>query len=179
MAYEYHLTAARKQQAHHLRLCFSAEDFYHLAGFQYLKDISGLPKLAHVKYLDAICCGTVTQQHICFGMKYDALVAPRLQALAVLDSVLDGDFTVYHLFPKRLPFYSQIEGAYLVQGDVLGQVQLVFIDRQSAQENACFCRSAFILDPLRDYRANQPRLTMLYKARMHLPTGEVRVLLQR
>lgn len=179
MAYEYHVTAARKKQAHHLRLCFSDADFYHLAGFQYLQDISGLPKIAQVKYLDAICCGTVTQEHIRCGVRYNSLVAPRLRALSMLDSVLDGDFSVYQFFPERLSFYSQIKGAYLVQSDVYGQIQLVFIDRLPAQETACFCRSAFMLDPLRDYRANQPKLTMLYKASTHLPTGEVRIFLQK
>lgn len=179
MAYEYRVTAARNKQAHNLRLCFSAADFYHLAGFHYLKDISGLPKIAQVKYLDAICRGMVTHEQVSCGTQYTKLVAPRLQALVALDSALDGDFAIYRFYPERLPFHSQITGAYLVQGDAFGEIQLLFVDRQPMQEATCFCRSAFVLDPERDYRANQPRLTMLYKAKAHLPTGEVRVLFQK
>jgi hypothetical protein len=51
--YQYLLTYGYKKQLYTINLTFSPEDYPHLAGFQYMKDIS-LPKYTPAKIIDRI-----------------------------------------------------------------------------------------------------------------------------
>ena len=56
--YQYLFTNGYKKQLHPISLTFSLDDYPHLAGFQYMKDIS-LPNYSSVKIADRILEGKI------------------------------------------------------------------------------------------------------------------------
>lgn len=91
MNYRYILTYGCRNKSYEINLTFSADEFSHLAGFQYLKDIS-LPRYNSRKIVDMILSGKITYKAIQKGMQYREMVEPRLLALVRLKEVLEQDF---------------------------------------------------------------------------------------
>ncbi|MCM1261523.1 MAG: PBECR4 domain-containing protein [Butyrivibrio sp.] len=61
--YRYKFIYGYKNKLYHINLTFSVEDFPHLAGFQYLKDIS-FPRYNHRKIVSRIIDGAIKFEQI-------------------------------------------------------------------------------------------------------------------
>ena len=107
MNYRYILTYGCRNKSYEINLTFSADEFSHLAGFQYLKDIS-LPRYNSRKIVDMILSGKITYKAIQKGMQYREMVEPRLLALVRLKEVLEQDFELFSYVPNLYPFVTQI-----------------------------------------------------------------------
>ena len=59
--YHYVFTYGYKGELHEIKLTFSPEDFPHLAGFHYLKDLA-LPRYSPRKTVDMILSGKITHE---------------------------------------------------------------------------------------------------------------------
>lgn len=66
--YHYVFTYGYKGELHKIKLTFSPEDFPHLAGFHYLKDIA-LPRYSPRKTVDMILSGKITYDKVKKGIK--------------------------------------------------------------------------------------------------------------
>lgn len=86
--YHYRLTYGYKGELHQINLTFSPEDFPHLAGFHYLKDLA-LPRYSPRKMVDMILSGKITHETVRKGAQYRELVEPRLMALVRLKEILE------------------------------------------------------------------------------------------
>ena len=80
--YHYVFTYGYKGELHEIKLTFSPEDFPHLAGFHYLKDIA-LPRYSPRKTVDMILSDKITYDKVKKGTLYQEYVKPRLLALVV------------------------------------------------------------------------------------------------
>lgn len=139
-------------------LTFPREDFFHLAGFHYLKDVS-LPKAFSRKNTLRVCLnGTITEAHMQKSSNYTAIIAPRLKALCALEEMFMGDFVTYLFLRDKLPFYTNIDAAYLIEGTAVAL--FLFVDQGNA--DTYFCRSIFMKDR-RSYAANQTPIALLKK----------------
>lgn len=92
--YSFSFTYDFKKRLYTINLTLEPSNFHHLAGFQYLKDLS-LPQYSKAMYVKRILEGKVTQEQIEKGSQYDKMVKPRLLALEKLDEILNNEFTLY------------------------------------------------------------------------------------
>ena len=173
--YRYELIYGYKKQLYPVNLTFSAEDYPHLAGFQYLKDLS-LPNYSYAKIIDRILEGRLPYEKIKLSSNYERLVKPRLEAIIDLKTSLDTKFTFYKFIPHVYPFYTSIKADFLIAGNEENE-DFIFIIK-SAQGNNYLCCSIFKQD-IRDYKINQSPRTLLKKTQIHIPTNTEIILFDR
>ena len=177
--YCYVFTYGYKNQLYTINLSFSMEDFPHLAGFQYLKDLS-LPRYNSSKVVEKILEKKIKYEQIVKGTQYEEMVKPRLEALIRLEDILENDFLLFSYMPDKYPFATAIKADYLISCH-LDLVSFVFIIQNTSDGKAkCdyLCCSAFTKGE-RDYEANQRRRTLLKKEHIHIPTNSTTVLFDR
>ena len=183
--FQYHFVYGRKGVTHDILLTFSLEDFPHLAGFQYLRDISSIPRSTPKKAVERILKGTITQQMIEQGVDYEKLVKPRLLALTALEETLDNEFRLYTFVPRFYSFYTNIRADYLVTSNQ-SPISFVFlvqdrdVEKSAPQEikHHCLCCSAFY-EGERDYTQNQRTCYLLRKEKINIQSGETNTLYER
>ncbi len=177
--YRYLFTYGYKHKLYTIILTFSLEDYPHLAGFQYMKDIS-LPNYTSAKLVQRILEDKITFEKVRKASKYEQMIKPRLEALIHLKESLDNEFTLYAYMPHMYPFITNIKADYLISSRI-GIDSFIFIIQASPQEEAkCnfLCCSTFRKGE-RDYRSNQRARTLMKKERIHIPTCTSTILLDR
>ena len=107
MEYRYCFTYGYRKQLYEICLSFSVQDFPHLAGFQYLKDIQ-LPKFNPPKTVEMILSGKIKLDTVKKSSQFDNLVKPRLLALVRLKDTLENNFGLYSFTPRFYPFTTTI-----------------------------------------------------------------------
>jgi len=112
--YRYLLTYGFKKVLYPLNLSFSLEDYPHLAGFQYLKDIS-LPNYTSKRIADRILEGKIQLGKIQEAQLFEEMVKPRLEALIRLKDSLDDEFTLYSYMPRCIHSLLIFEPTTLLQ----------------------------------------------------------------
>lgn len=177
--YCYVFTYGYKKQLRTINLTFSMGDFPHLAGFQYLKDLS-LPRYNTSKIVDKILEHKITYEQVSKGVQYVEMVKPRLEAIVRLKDILENDFRLFSYMPQMYPFTTTIKADYLISSH-LDFVNFVFIIQSSCGDVArCdyLCCSAFTKGE-RDYETNQRMRTLLKKERIHIATNSLTILYDR
>lgn len=170
--YTYRITYGKNKVLHTITLKFRADEFYHLAGFQYTKDIVLPVRFSHPKTLNVILSGKITEAHIIKSENYP-MITERLIAIAKLKAALDTTFTLYQFNPKVLPFYTNITAQNLISAEC-GDVVFLFTDSSANGES--FSKSVFLKRPDHDFRANQKALAIL---RVERENGETVCLYSR
>ena len=172
--YQYNLTYGLKNRLHVIHLTFFPEDFPHLAGFQYLKDIS-LPRYNSNKVILRILDKTITLASIQKAQQFEKMVLPRLHALLQLKETLEHDFLFYSYIPHRYPFYTKIKADYFIVSPS-NNPSFVFLIQSHPDTYSC-CSTFEQTD--RDYRQNQHSLALLRKEQIHLATQTSTILYDR
>lgn len=177
--YRYLFTYGYKKKLYPINLTFSPEDYPHLAGFQYMKDIS-LPNYTPAKIVDRVLEGKITFSKIQKAAYYEEMIKPRLEALVNLKKSLDNEFALYSYMPKMYPFVTGIKADYLIASHFETN-SFVFILQSTPHGDAkCdfLCCSIFSKGN-RDYEANQRSRTLLKKERIHISSDVSTVLLDK
>ena len=177
--YRYLLTYGYKKKLYPVNLTFSLEDYPHLAGFQYMKDIS-LPNYTSAKIVDRILDDKISFEKIQDATKYEEMIKPRLEALIHLKKSLDNEFVLYSYMPKMYPFITGIKADYLISSHFEIN-SFVFIIQATPQGDAkCdfLCCSIFAKGD-RDYETNQRSRTLLKKECIHISTNTSTILLDK
>ena len=177
--YRYLLTYGYKKNLYPINLTFSPEDYPHLAGFQYMKDIS-LPNFTSAKIVDRILDDKITFEKIQEAAQYEEMIKPRLEALIHLKTSLDNNFTLYSYLPRMYPFVTGIKADYLISSHFEIN-SFVFIIQATPQGDAkCdfLCCSIFAKGD-RDYETNQRSRTLLKKERIHISDNVSTILLDK
>lgn len=156
-AYTYRITYGKSGVLHEIVLGFTRSEFYHLAGFQYLKDITLPVRFSHVKTIDVILSGKLTIADIAKSENYES-IRERLTAITELKAGLDAPFQVYQFKPDALPFFTRITAEHLISAEC-GNIVFLFTDR--AEDGKAFSRSIFLKQPGHDFRQNQKALAVL------------------
>ena len=144
--YQYNFIYGYKKKLYTIKLTFSPSDFPHLAGFQYLKDLT-LPRFTPAQTVNRILDGTITQDMVETGADYEGLVKPRLMALVALENMLDNEFTLYSFEPRFYSFVTSINADYLIASHIDG-TSYVFMIREGERSivSDCVCCSTFVKD---------------------------------
>ncbi len=158
---------------------FSPEDFPHLAGFQYLKDIA-LPRYNPKKTISRVLDGTIKSGHIQKAAQYEEMIVPRLEALARMKDTLDNGFKLFSYMPRMYSFYTQIKSDYLIShhSDITSFVFIIQANATGTVKCHYLCCSAFKQGD-RDYESNQRSLALLKKERIHISTNTFAILLDK
>ena len=177
--YRYLFTYGYKKQLYPINLTFSLEDYPHLAGFQYMKDLS-LPNYSSAKIADRILEGKILFEKVQKAAQYEEMIKPRLEALVRLKESLDNEFNLYSYMPRKYPFITSIKADYLISSH-FSVDNFIFIIKANAQgELKCdfLCCSIFEKGD-RDYETNQKARTLMKKERIHIPSNTTDILLDR
>ena len=177
--YNYTLIYGYKSESRKVTISFSPIHFPHLAGFQYLKDIT-LPQYPHNQIMNRIIEGKYNYYTISKSLNFEKLVKPRLEALIQSKTILDNDFSLFAYTPQHYPFRTSIKADFLISS-CINSINFVFIIQSAnlnQQEDNYLCCSAFAKGD-RDYEANQRKRTLLKKERIHLPTNTITILYDR
>lgn len=165
-AYTYRITYGKNKTLHTITLKFRTDEFYHLAGFQYTKDIVLPVRFSRPKTLDVILSGKITEKHIAKSENYP-MITERLTAITQLKSALETAFTVYQFNAKVLPFYTNITAQNLISAQC-GDVVFLFTDSNASGE--AFSKSVFLKHPDHDFSINQKALAIF---RVERENGEL------
>ncbi len=147
--YRYLFTYGYKKQLYPINLTFSLEDYPHLAGFQYMKDIS-IPNYSSAKVADRILEEKISFDKVQKAAQYEDMIKPRLEALIHLQESLDHDFNLYSYMPHMYPFITSIKADYLISSH-FSIDNFIFIMKANSQgELKCdfLCCSIFEKDIL-------------------------------
>lgn len=177
--YQYIFTYGYKKQLYSIVLSFSLSDYPHLAGFQYLKDIS-LPNYPSSKIVDKILDGKIKFVKIQKAAQYETMIKPRLEALVHLKESLDNDFNLYSYNPKVYPFTTGIKADYLISSHFTGNNFIFIIKESSFGEVKCefLCCSIFEKGD-RDYEINQSKRIILKKERILISSNTSEILIDK
>ena len=177
--YRYLFTYGYKKQLHPINLTFSLEDYPHLAGFQYMKDLS-LPNYSSAKIADRILEGKIPFEKIQKAAQYDEMIKPRLEALVRLKESLDNEFNLYSYMPRKYPFITSIKADYLISSH-FSVDNFIFIIKANVQgESKCDFLCCSIFEKCdRDYESNQRTRTLMKKERIHIFSNTTDILLDR
>lgn len=169
--YRYQFTYGYKKKLYLINLTFSYEEYPHLAGFQYLKDIS-IPNYTSAKIVDRILEGKISLEQIQKALQYEKMVKPRLEALIHLKKSLDNDFYLYSFIPQKYSFVTYIKADYLISSHTKFDSYIFIIHTAPNGNTKCdfLCCSTFTKGE-RDYESNQKKLSLLKKDRIHIPTN--------
>ena len=177
--YRYLLTYGYKKKLYPINLTFSPEDYPHLAGFQYMKDIS-LPNFTSAKIIDRILDDKITFEKIQEAAQYEEMIKPRLEALIHLKTSLDNNFMLYSYMPRMYPFITGIKADYLISSHFEINSFVFIIQATPQGEAKCdfLCCSIFAKGD-RDYETNQRSRTLLKKERIHISDNVSTILLDK
>ncbi|WP_243117326.1 PBECR4 domain-containing protein [Muricomes intestini] len=102
--YRYLLTYGYKKKLYAINLTFSPEDYPHLAGFQYMKDIS-LPNFTSAKIIDRILDDKITFEKIQEAAQYEEMIKPILHQIPIYIITIKY-FPALHTFSDSIPSYG-------------------------------------------------------------------------
>ena len=158
----YQFTYGKKRTLFEIALSFSADQFYHLSGFQYINDIDFQIPIRKETFF----CKLLSSEIDVTSVEASAVwpdIEGRMKALVRLEDILDSDFSLFRFNPKVLRFHSDIPANFLIKNDATGDVVFLFVDGPLHES---FCRSIFTQSNC-NYAENQSRLSLLKKVKVN------------
>lgn len=160
--YELRITYGYKCKPHSITIGFEPEQFYHLAGFQYMSDVANIPHHSTRTVLDSVLNGKITQEMVESAERYAERVLPRLYAICSMDTSLENDFKLYSFKPQYYSFHTFLKGDYLISFQEK-DISFVFLVKDSVVNDDIYnCLSAFVKGEC-DYAQNQRSFVILKK----------------
>lgn len=154
---ELHIVYGYKKEEKSITIRFKPEDFFHLAGFQYLNDIT-LPRFSKRKIISKVLDKTIKFDKIQNSINYSEKVEPRLDALCSINSIFEGKFKLYRYNKSLYSFYSKIEADYIIFDEITQIPYFLFLKNGEEQFEAI---STFSKGS-RNYTENQKVLNILF-----------------
>lgn len=172
---EYVFIVAHKKKKNEIELTFNYEDFPHLIGMHYAKDVDfGLNEAEYYgnRLVPAIINKVLDDEKIEQSRNWNN-ISGRLNSIIKLQNTLDNDFGIFKFNSKKVRGHSRIEAKYVIKNLSTEEVYFVFFDEA---DKRFFCKSTFQKNNI-DYSENQTRLTMLQKTK--IVDGTSRLLYQK
>ena len=167
---KYEIVLGRKGRTVSFEVNFSKQEFYHLAGLQYLSDIREL-KNDREKVFDRIRADAEFRQKLHNSVFYEK-INERIFHLANLEAIIDSNKTVFKYNDGERPF-SRIKADFLLKNVESNANIFLFLAYRT--EDECFCRS-FFPDNKIDYSINQTTMALLFKKKTFISSGKEIVL---
>lgn len=176
--YSYDFIVAHQKSTSTIRLTFQETDFYHLAGFHYLKDIE-LPKNAETLFRKIGACA-ISDVYLKKSRFYTTVeesyanVQQRICGIQTLEQYLDSKNLICK-YVKYMNKYSLIDADYLIKSTVVQKTAYIFLRKRKREETYCIC--SFFINPRQSYEGI--KAYWLYKAKINNCTKETLILYDR
>ena len=168
----YILDVARNSKMNRIELTFLTEDFPHLVGMQYAKDVDfGIRPSEYYGELliPALLSGQLDDMKMEKSRNWKR-ISGRLNAIVHLQDVLDGSFIIASFDKEKVRGYSRINARYVIKSLISETLYFVFLDERSGRY---YCKSAFRKENI-DYVENQSVMIILQKTK--IKSGKVNIL---
>jgi len=169
---EYQILLGKKNKTISFSICFDEIHFFHLAGLQYLKDLSRILSESRDKIYRRILKGSL-QSQLFSSSEYYREISDRIDYLVYLEQILDDNKTVFKYNPQ-LEVFSAIQADFLLKNEIKTRNIFTFLSQNSAN-GKYFCRS-FFPQTDKDYSVGQTNWTLLYKKKINKSDGSEIVL---
>ena len=167
---EYQFLLGRKDKTVSLTIEFQKYHFFHLAGLQYLKDLSRLFIPAEGVY-NQIESGQLPVSYIESSNNYD-YIKGRVEYLPTLEYIFDSNDTIFKYNPE-LQAFSVIEADFLLRNEINKVPIFVFLSKDKNKKY--FCKT-FFPQGKKDYTERQTKWTVLFKKKIVKSTNTETVL---
>jgi hypothetical protein len=170
----YILDVGRKNEMTRIQISFFADDFTHLAGMHYAKDVDfGIRQNEYCgqRLLPALLDKRIDDSKIEKSRNWEK-ISGRLNAIINLQNTLENEFKIVAFNKNKVRGKSKIEAEFAIRSEISGDTYFVFLDRESGRY---FCKSAF-RKSITDYTENQTPFTVLQKTKIY---GKTSVLLYK
>ena len=167
---EYQFVLGRKDKTISLTIEFQKYHFFHLAGLQYLKDLSRLFIPAEGVY-NQIESGQLPVSYIESSNNYD-YIKGRVEYLPTLEYIFDSNDTIFKYNPE-LQAFSVIEADFLLRNEINKVPIFVFLSKDKNKKY--FCKT-FFPQGKKDYTERQTKWTVLFKKKIVKSTNTETVL---
>lgn len=154
----------RKGKLNRVELSFLNEDFPHLAGMHYAKDVDfGIRPAEYYggRLVPALLNNYMDESRIETSRNWEQ-ISGRLTAIVNLQSTLDNDFIIVSFSKSKVRGFCQIDAQFAIKNTVSGEIFFVFLDEKSGRY---YCKSAFKKEFI-DYAENQSAMTILQKTKV-------------
>ena len=157
--YEFHVSEKRKIKK--INLKFSEKDFFHLAGFQHLKDVA-LPRNRSTTIKD-ILNGKITDKLLSRSKFYvniskdEKNIKERIAELQYLEEYLDTNNIIKIFSLGNIPFMrSSIDAEYIIESSSLERNKTVYIFlKERTEEPGIYCVVSFFVKQQYTYGGNK------------------------
>ena len=139
---EYQIVLGKKNKNITLSIVFDEVHFFHLAGLQYLKDLSAVLSESREQIFRRILRGSLQKQML-ESSKFYSEITDRIEYLSYLEQIMDSNDTVFK-YNSRLNVFSAVQADFLMKNEVLTRNVFVFSRWTNQLENisvALFFRS--------------------------------------
>lgn len=175
--YKYHFKVAHNKKISDFFLTFEDSDFYHIVGFQYLKDID-IPKsptqlftkINNGKINDTILSKSKFYTHI---EDSSANVKERIYGAQFLKTYLESNNIIVKYIKNKNP-YSKIQADFFIKSMVNNQEVLIFIRER---QNGEYCICSFFINPCSQYAGI--KAYWRFKSRININTNDEYILLNK
>lgn len=166
----------KKRKQYIITIAAKSEHFPHVIGLDKLKDISGsiFKNRSKEQIISGIQSGDITTRQIEKSSHYmhdqfEHSIKNRIEFFPFLRPIIDNGWNkeeITFVFIKKKA-YSKIDAGYLIRFKISRDSQNYYLNLFLKKDNlsADFIPISFFPRLNNDYEKNQPRLTLLYKAR--------------
>lgn len=169
--YEYKIILGRKGKQTGLSINFEASDFFHLIGLHKLTDIIN-GKLPSEKIFYDCLKRNITYEQLTKSLFFN-LLGNRFEYFHCLEKILDNNNMIFKCNTSTLKNFSRITADFELKNIYEALIFYLFIEKRSYSEYQC-CKS-FINNNIVDYTYGQTKMTLLYKEKINVKTGQSRV----
>ncbi len=174
---EYYIMLGRKGRSVSLRLAFTEDEFYHLAGFHKMTDVYKLRSESRDSIWQSALDGTLSDDEL--GKSYNYQVSlNRQRCIIKLEEMLDGDDLYFRFSDTKWSYgkkWSKIKAEFLIEYSDAGGTIFLFLDKE---DDHYICRSIFPKEEI-DYSRNQTKFTLLRKEKLYKETGNLTCLYEK
>ncbi len=172
---EYLVILGRKGKNLSLAISFEEHHFFHLAGLQYLKDLSRVLTESREQIFRRVLKETL-QKQLFESSEFYHKIKDRIEYLIYLEQIMDSNETIFKYNPK-LESFSVIQADFLMKNEVHARNVFAFLSEDKTN-GKYFCRS-FFPQADKDYSEGQAKWSLLYKKKVNKSTGQELVLYDR
>ena len=168
MKYQYNIKLGRKGKLYEFTIDFQPNDFFHLIGLQKLIDLRFLKRSAEHIFNECLK-GNITYSIIAASQYFDEL-GYRFEYFNQLENILDSNNLIFKFNRNSMQIYSKIIADYMLKHTRDDLVFYLFTEQRN-KSNTQFCKS-FFENSATNYSRGQTNLTLLYKEKVNIRTGE-------
>ncbi|MCM1048915.1 MAG: PBECR4 domain-containing protein [Clostridiales bacterium] len=168
MKYQYDIKLGKKGKLYEFTIDFQPSDFFHLIGLQKLIDLRFLKRSAEHIFNECLK-GNITYSMIAASQYFDEL-GYRFEYFNQLENILDSNNLIFKFNKNSMQIYSKIIADYMLKHTRDDLIFYLFIEQRN-KSNTQFCKS-FFENSVIDYSRGQTNLTLLYKGKINIRTGE-------